>query len=81
MVRYALLLNGEHYSTFLDNAVPGSEAHNALMGASPPTMGKYYFLICSTKAVEQLIELAALYSRDAVWEISRQLQLQKTGSE
>jgi hypothetical protein len=66
MAPYALLLNGDHYSVLLDNAAPDSEAHIALLGATPPTMGRNYVLIWSKKAVEQLTDLAALYSREAV---------------
>jgi hypothetical protein len=81
MAPYVLLLNGNHYSILLDNAAPGSEAHIALLGATPPTMGRNYVLICSKKAVEQLMDLAALYSRDTVLEITRQFQRQKTRSQ
>jgi len=80
MAPYVLLLNGNHYSILLDNAAPGSEAHIALLGATP-TMGRNYVLICSKKAVEQLMDLAALYSREAVLEITRQFQRQKTRSQ
>jgi hypothetical protein len=66
MAPYALLLNGDHYSVLLDNAAPDSEAHIALLRATPPTMGQYYVLISNTKAVEQLMDLAARYCQDAV---------------
>ena len=44
-------------------------------------MGQYYVLISNTKAVEQLMDLAARYCQDAVLVISRQFQRQKTRSE
>jgi len=40
-------------------------------------MGQYYLLICSENAVEQLMDLATRHCRDAVFEISRQLERQK----
>jgi hypothetical protein len=81
MAPYAILLNRNHYATLLDNAALGSEAHIALIGATPPTSGRNYVVICSEKAFEQLTELAERYCQDAVVEISRQFQCQKTRPE
>ena len=78
---YALLLNASHYSALLDNASSGSVAHTALMAATPPTMGRSYILICSEKAVEQLMDLGARCCPESISEISRQFERQKSRSE
>ena len=78
---YALLLNRSHYSVLMDKVNLGSEAHSALMRATPPTMGLSYILICSETGVEQLMDLGAQCCPDSVSEIARQFERQKNRSE
>ena len=76
MAPYALLLDGEHYSTLLDNAVLGSEAHTALLGALHPTPSNHRGIVCNEKAALELLLLAERFCFEAVVEMSTQLSRQ-----
>ena len=54
---HALLLNRSHYSVLLDNVSAESKAKAALIGATPPNMGRCYVVICGEEAVEELMDL------------------------
>ena len=77
MAPYALLLNGNHYSDFARQCREWVWRSHRCNRSNSPTMGQYYLLICSENAVGQLMDLATRHCRDAVFEISRQLERQK----
>jgi hypothetical protein len=60
----------------MKNAASGSDAHSALMRVLPPTTDGDRSLMCNTKAIEELLDLAVRVCPDAVLEISRQIQNQ-----
>ena len=78
MASYALLLNGNLYSTLLANAVLGSEAHTALLRALHPTLTNLRGIVCSEKAVRELILTAERSCLEAAVEISKQVERQKS---
>ena len=76
MSSYSVLLSASHYTVLMKNAAPGSDAHNALMRVLPPTTDGHRGLMCNSKAIEELLDLAVRVCPDAVLEISRQIQNQ-----
>jgi hypothetical protein len=81
MASYALYLNGNLYSTLLANAVLGSEAYTALLGALRPTPTNLRGIVCSEKAVWELLLTAERSCPEAAVEISKQFERQKSRSE
>src|SRR5215467_9011531 len=76
MSPYSLLLSHSYYEILRENAAPGSDAHNALMKAVPPTKNGHRVLACTAKAIEELLNLAVRVCPNAVVEISRQIRNQ-----
>ena len=76
MSSYTLRLSASHYAVLIKNAAPRSDAHSALMRVLPPTTDGHRDLMCSPKAIEELLDLAVRVCPDAVLEISRQIQNQ-----
>jgi len=73
MPPYSLLLSADHYAVLMKNAAPGSDAHSALMKVLPPTKSGHRVLMCTAKAIEELLDLAVRVCPDAAVEISRQI--------
>jgi len=74
MSPYSLLLSTSYYEILRKNASPGSDAHNALLKAIPPIKNGHRILVCTAKAIEELLDLAVRVCPDAVLEISRQIK-------
>jgi len=77
MPPYTILLTDDHYSILLENATLESDAHLSLLDATRPTPTKHHGIVCSEKAVEELLALARIFCPNAVAEISRQIERQK----
>ena len=76
MSSYTLRLSASHYAVLIKDAARGSDAHSALMRVLPPTTDDHRDLMCSPKAIEELLDLAVRVCPGAVLEISRQIQNQ-----
>jgi hypothetical protein len=76
MLSLRLTLRLTQYAILLDNAAYGSHAHIALSGAHSLTSSDDRSLICSAKAIEELLDLAERVCPDTTVEISRQIQSQ-----
>ena len=77
MPPYAILLSSHHYSILLENAARESDAHLSLLNATKPTPTKHRGIICSERAVNELLALAGIFCPNAVAEMSRQIERQK----
>jgi len=76
MLSLRLTLRLTQYAILLDNAAHGSHAHIALSGAHSLISSDDRSLICSAKAIEELLDLAERVCPDTIVEISRQIQSQ-----
>lgn len=80
MASYVLVLKDDDYLILLENSAPASDGHTALLGARNPTPSHNRGVICSEKAVKELLDTAQRVCREATTvEISKQIQRQKTG--
>jgi hypothetical protein len=75
---YVLILRDDDYLILLEHIAQGSNGHTALLGARNPTPSGNRAMICSQKAVDELLTLAQRVCPEVSVEISKQIQLQKT---
>ena len=72
MLTYSLLLKNDHHLVLLEKAPLESDIHTALIWALPQPQGNRRVL-CTERAMEQLLHLALKSCPDAVSDISKQI--------
>ena len=77
MPSYVLVLKNDDYLILLENTAQGSESHTTLLGAHDPTPSHNRNIICSEKAVRELLLIAERFCPQVAVEISKQFERQR----